>query len=212
MVTPPGVGGRVREAREARGLDLDALATSAGLTVETLDAFEQGVVTFMPLMRDFVIAQVAVAVNLPVAFFHRPNTGSGETASAHGTSVDVCWMCGEVADYRCDHEDASGQSCDAALCQRCAVVTGDQHSCPGHYLVNPAPVLSALAHTHALKTALRQPLRRTQVDAPTEMTVTLAEWLVLGGLVKGIGVGFLVDRIGAERARALWDKLGLTSE
>lgn len=45
----------------------------------------------------------------------------------------TCWVCGELAEYLCDHPAGEG-TCDAAMCPAHAATAGDdRHHCGAHY-------------------------------------------------------------------------------
>ena len=66
--TPGFVGGRLREAREARGLSAIALSDIAGVTRQTMSQYEKDQATPGPE----VLARISSRLNLPEQFFMLP--------------------------------------------------------------------------------------------------------------------------------------------
>ena len=66
--TPGFVGGRLTEAREARGLTAVALADLLGVSKAAISQYESGHVT----PRPDIMQKMAQVLNLPPYFFSRP--------------------------------------------------------------------------------------------------------------------------------------------
>ena len=66
--TPGFIGERLREAREARGVNGAALADLLGVTRQAISQYEKGAVTPAP----DVLARMATVLNVPERFFSRP--------------------------------------------------------------------------------------------------------------------------------------------
>jgi Zn-dependent peptidase ImmA (M78 family)/DNA-binding XRE family transcriptional regulator len=80
--TPGFVGGRLREAREVRGLTAVALAEIAGVSPQAISQYESGRSSPSPE----VLESIGAAVNLPTHFFVRP-TREGERGTVFYRSM-----------------------------------------------------------------------------------------------------------------------------
>jgi hypothetical protein len=50
-----------------------------------------------------------------------------------GSGLELCKICGWVADVLCDYPMGKGKTCDIQLCSNCAFEVGDDfHLCPVH--------------------------------------------------------------------------------
>jgi Zn-dependent peptidase ImmA (M78 family)/transcriptional regulator with XRE-family HTH domain len=66
--TPGFIGGRLREAREARGITAISLSEVVGITRSAISLYETGNATPQPDM----LAKIADKLNIPVAYFMKP--------------------------------------------------------------------------------------------------------------------------------------------
>lgn len=130
-----GVGGNVRQGREARGFTSEQLAEKMGLSIAGLADIEAN--RREPTKREFEV--LMFALGFPRGFFSRPDEPPGKFEPLFcGKDIVACTRCIYVADYLCDFPVGDGKTCDIALCERHAITQSemqDMHFCPQHSLV-----------------------------------------------------------------------------
>jgi len=129
-------GFSLKQAREAKGYSLEALAIDMNKPIQYLMQLEEGMRE--PSTEDFNHFEVLLGV-LPT-FFYLPTIKLEEPRLIFvcGEGIRGCHFCGKVADYLCDCPLGNGKTCDLPICDEHRQPIGAFDFCPLHpqgYLV-----------------------------------------------------------------------------
>lgn len=125
---------RLKEAREARGIELDDAAAQLGVHPKLLAAIEAGRVWSPRIAAQ----RFVVLYQFPLAFFlDEPESGFGEMHFS-GDGIVACGFqgCPYIAERLCDYPMGGGKTCDQPLCEDHAQRQADEIDfCPTHALM-----------------------------------------------------------------------------